>query len=223
MSIIFNHLNHWKMYLLNKTKNPTSSDIIAIKCNLYNISWHCWKSSRALIMVMMTYKLNAWLHFLTTCTILTPKSCHSNAFQWGYFTNMSSCVNLFITITFVAVLRVSCIHGEINIDQHEDSHIHSAIQDDLSKHHQGEPVKVTFKDPNLPREHYPYYFTQNPHEADICRNDEDCLYKVSHFLYYQCEKSLVDPEIFGNVYLYNPCVISLKEYNEIFYLHRLLS
>ena len=37
---------------------------------------------------------------------------------------------------------------------------------------------VSFQDPNLHPDHYRYYFNRHPEDAEACRLDESCPYKV---------------------------------------------
>ena len=93
-------------------------------------------------------------------------------------------------LVFTCLLTVHYGQSETNFDRTVDLHSHQSVQEGLPKLEDetvlGElpPVtsttdRVTFRDPDLPAEHYPYYFTQYPDEADICRADENCGHNVS--------------------------------------------
>ena len=96
-------------------------------------------------------------------------------------------VSLLVAISLALVTYPCPSSGETNF-QPVDSHL--PIQEGLPRLPDTDsvlqdpgvstsvPVTAKFQDPNLHPEHYPYYFTQHPEEAEICRRDASCLHKV---------------------------------------------
>ncbi len=105
------------------------------------------------------------------------------------------CAMLFFA-SYVALLTYHAVIG-VGDDFQAVDHTHLNIPEGLPKLPDTEsmlkdtgsqapvvPMTTKFEDPNLHPEHYPYYFTQHPEEAEICRQDDGCLHKVGLFTYY---------------------------------------